>query len=72
LAKEGGPHCPPGGTCSSGGEPWFDESPKSCAACQNACSLINLEALHVGSRTAIASGPNTLAENNVKIKTVQV
>ena len=61
-----------GGVCASGeGGPEFGKSPDKCSACQNACSLINLEQLNVGSRQAIASGPNTLAENNVKIKTVQ-
>ena len=49
----------------------FGESPNGCSACQNACSLINLEQIHVGNRETIASGPGTVATNNVKISTVQ-
>jgi hypothetical protein len=51
---------------------WFGASPDKCSECANACSLINVEQVNVGSRTAIASGPHTLAENNINIKTVQV
>jgi len=49
----------------------FEASPEDCAACKNACSLINLEQINVGARTAIASGPSTTAENEVTIKTLQ-
>jgi hypothetical protein len=55
-----------------GKEVEIGESPDKCQSCQNACSLVNLEQIHVGTRIAIASGPRTLAENNVNIKTVQV
>jgi len=50
----------------------FGPSPDHCSACQNACSLINVEQIKVGDRTAIASGPSTTAENTVNIKTAQV
>jgi len=62
------------GSEADGGAPTveFGESPHECAACKNACSLINLEQINVGSREAIALGPSTSATNNVNIKTVQV
>ncbi|MDD1742414.1 MAG: hypothetical protein LUQ47_03680 [Methanotrichaceae archaeon] len=42
-----------------------------CDSCADACSLVNVDQIKVGDRTAIASGPHTFATNNVKIVAIQ-
>ncbi|MCJ7444041.1 MAG: hypothetical protein MUO26_05855 [Methanotrichaceae archaeon] len=42
-----------------------------CEACKNGCSVVNIEQIKVGSRTATAIGPSTWATNNVKIVATQ-
>jgi hypothetical protein len=43
----------------------------NCAVCEDACIKVNIEAIKVGDRTAMAFGFGTVATNNVKIVTNQ-
>ena len=54
------------GACAS----CCDQS-SNCAVCQDACTKVNIEAIKVGNREALAFGFGTHATNNVKIATNQ-